>query len=298
MKKQIIILLLLMGCLSLFAAEISNAPFGKQVISGTIKEPFLDEISGVVASRINPPLLYVHNDSGGENCVYIVQPNGKYMGKLVLANATNRDWEDIAIGSGPEEGKTYLYIAETGDNDAKYQEKRIYRVEEPSLKGRTFPVIDTLKTVETIRFQYSDGRRDAETLLFDPLTKNLLIVSKRESNVGMYRLSYPQSTTELMTAQKVATLPFTMIVGGDISPDGKELLLKSYSNIYYWQRKDCPTMAQCMAQPHFLLPYEPEPQGESVCWDSTGNSLYTISEKNGKGPVRIYHYPRLNNKSK
>lgn len=33
------------------------------------------------------------------------------------------------------------------------------------------------------------------------------------------------------------TLPFSYFVGGDISRDGKEIVMKTYQNIYYWPRK-------------------------------------------------------------
>ena len=49
----------------------------------------------------------------------------------------NRDWEDIAVGPGPVDGKNYVYVGEIGDNDAKYRFKRVYRFEEPVLNKTT-----------------------------------------------------------------------------------------------------------------------------------------------------------------
>ena len=43
----------------------------------------------------------------------------------------------------------------------------------------------------TIEFNYSDGSRDAECLLSDPITSNLYIVSKREMNARLYELKFP-----------------------------------------------------------------------------------------------------------
>jgi hypothetical protein len=41
-------------------------------------------------------------------------------------------------------------------------------------------------------FQYPDGSRDAETLLLDPLTKDIYVISKREfEDIRVYRAPYP-----------------------------------------------------------------------------------------------------------
>ena len=50
-----------------------------------------------------------------------------------LAGVENRDWEDIAVGPGPDASKSYVYVADIGDNEGQYQYKYIYRFEEPVL---------------------------------------------------------------------------------------------------------------------------------------------------------------------
>ena len=36
-----------------------------------------------------------------------------------LTGAKMRDWEDIAVGPGPEPNVDYLYVGAIGDNDAR-----------------------------------------------------------------------------------------------------------------------------------------------------------------------------------
>src|ERR1700749_448378 len=48
------------------------------------------EISGVAASRINPGVLYIHNDSGNPNQVYLTNGNGDNIGTLTLTSVGNR----------------------------------------------------------------------------------------------------------------------------------------------------------------------------------------------------------------
>ena len=52
----------------------------------------------------------------------------------------------------------------------------------------------TLSDVETFTLQYPDGPRDAETLMVDPLSGDIYIVSKRDTVLHIYRAAYPQST--------------------------------------------------------------------------------------------------------
>ena len=79
---------------SRFVASTDPAP--------TLQDRVLNEVSGVVASRVHTPDLWVHNDSGGEPAVYVISPDGKSLGTYTVDGATNVDWEDIAIGPGPE----------------------------------------------------------------------------------------------------------------------------------------------------------------------------------------------------
>ena len=85
------------------------------------------EISGVAASRINAGILYIHNDSGNPNQIYLTDATGADKGTLTLTPVGNRDWEDIAVGPGPVTGKNYVYVADIGDNDSKYSSVFVYR---------------------------------------------------------------------------------------------------------------------------------------------------------------------------
>ncbi|MCH8980718.1 hypothetical protein IH922_01720, partial [candidate division KSB1 bacterium] len=157
--------------------------FGDRLDLGLINNDSLNEVSGLAASRKNSNVLWTHNDSGDENRVFAIDANGKHLGTFLIEGAEARDWEDIAVGPGPIAGKQYLYIGDIGDNLSQFEIKHIYRVMEPEVNCDQPPLDATLSGVEAISFQYPDGKRDAETLMVDPLTKDIYIVSKRESNV-------------------------------------------------------------------------------------------------------------------
>ena len=148
------------------------------------------EASGIVVSRRNPEMIWIHNDSGAKAEIYLINQKGIMVQTVKLMGVNLRDWEDIAIGPGPELDQPYLYIGEIGDNNARFQKKIIYRLLEPEFSEGN--VMNTIYNFDKIVFEYPDGKRDAETLLSDPISGDLYIISKREDNVHVYSLPYPQ----------------------------------------------------------------------------------------------------------
>jgi hypothetical protein len=240
------------------------------------------EISGVAASRINPGILYIHNDSGNPNQVYLTDGTGADNGTLTLTPVGNRDWEDIAVGPGPVAGVSYVYVGDIGDNDSKYSSVFIYRFPEPNLSGKNLPFIADVLAVDIIELKYPDGARNAETLMVDPVTKDIYIASK-ESNVSkIYVARYPQSTTSVTIMSPVVQLYFNKATGGDISPDGTEILLRSNELIWYWKLPSGTNISSGLLMQPQLAPYfNDEPQGEGIGFAADGTSYYTDTEIRG-----------------
>jgi hypothetical protein len=256
-----------------------------------LEDKKLREISGLESSTNNPKLFWALNDSGNDPEIFLLNDNLEIKLTCELAGVENRDWEDIAVGPGPDAGKSYIYVAEIGDNDAEYQEKFIYRFEEPVWKDGLSDTL-TISTFDKITFQLEDERKDTETLMIDAKTKNLYVVSKREQPVYLYELKYPFKTDETLTAKKLIPLPFTKIVAGDVSADGNEIVLKNYDNVYYWNTSTTKSIADLLKEEPEEVPYEVEPQGESITWANDGSGFYTLSEKNKKKKSFLYFYKR------
>ncbi|HAS40424.1 MAG TPA: hypothetical protein DCS93_08095 [Microscillaceae bacterium] len=268
--------------------------FDQSTSNGVLENDQIDEASGLVASRNNVDAFWTHNDSGGKSKLFLLDGSGRSLGVFKLKGIKARDWEDITLGPGPKEGVNYLYIGEIGDNRAQYDEKKIYRLPEPKVNVDGEPVRQTIdkQQIETIRFKYPDGNRDAEAMMIDPVSKNIYIVTKREERVRVYVASYPQSTTEVNTLQRVGTLDLHKIVAGDISPDGKEVLLKDYGNIYYWKKSGNESIEELLKTTPKRVPYVPEPQGEAIAWGVKGEGFYTLSEERHNVPAELYFYRR------
>lgn len=291
MRPFLFFVLLIFGACSV-KKEVSDSPAeflpGKRLKELTNSR--LSELSGLAASNKNRGYLWSFNDSGNGAEVFLLDEalNIKLTCKLV--GIENRDWEDITVGPGPDAKKTYVYIGEIGDNKAVYPLKYIYRFEEPDAKSS--PEEISINQFDTLTFRLAGKLKDTESLLINPLTKNLYVVSKREEPVVVYELKYPHSTRDTLTADSIASLPITQIVAGDFSADGKEILLKSYDNIYYWNNKSGKPVEKVFLNKPVEIPYEVEPQGESITWALDGSGFYTISEMNKKKKSFLYFYQR------
>jgi len=260
----------------------STGLFNNIPVVNNLARTDLLEISGVAASRINAGILYIHNDSGNSAQVYLTDAAGADKGTLSLITVGNRDWEDIAVGPGPVAGISYVYVADIGDNDSKYSSVFIYRFPEPNLTGKTLPYVANITALDAIELKYPDGPRNAETLMVDPLTKDLYIASK-ESNISkIYVARYPQNTTSATGLSPVVQLYFNKATGGDISPDGTEILLRSNQLFWYWKLPAGTSIFTGLTTQPQIAPYaNNEPQGEGVGFAADGSGYYTDTEIKG-----------------
>jgi hypothetical protein len=131
---------------------------------------------------------------------------------------------------------------------------------------------------EAIRLTYPGGPRDAETLLVDPLSRDIFILSKRELFSKVYQAAYPQSTTQRTEMKQVASLPWGFAVAGDVSPDGSRVIVRSMFNASLWVRPAGEPLWQAFSGKQEKLPLLHEEQGEAICFDGRGRGYFTISE--------------------
>jgi hypothetical protein len=250
----------------------------------------VEEASGLAASIKNPGYYWIHNDSGNKAEVFLIDEKAKIVLTCTLIGIENRDWEDITVGSGPKQGKSYVYVGDIGDNNAANQYKYIYRFEEPLL-AETGGSLEITK-IDKIVFKLSDAQKDSEALFINPKTNDLYLLSKREKPVHLYQLKYPFSTMDTLTATSVLTLPLTQVTAGDISSDGSEILLKDYLNIFYWKVKEGKNLEETLKEEPKILHYKPEPQGEAIAWANDSSGFYTVSEKGIAKKSFLYFYKR------
>ena len=208
---------------------------------GTVESNLLVEISGVAASRKNADVLWVHNDSGDSARIYAMSIQGKHLGVYNLLGASATDWEDIAIGPGPVEGQDYIYVGDTGDNGRQRSSVTVYRVAEPLVSATQDPVTVNLDNVDALPMRYPGSAvYDCETLLVDPLSGDIFLVTRDREGQGVARLfrnPAPHTPGIMVTLELVKTIPLpSQVTGGDVSLSGDAVLLRLYHQGYYWPR--------------------------------------------------------------
>ena len=294
MRNTILLVLgLIIASCKLTIPSVYEANFATEPTSTAILPGQIDEASGIVDSRTLPGNVWIQEDSGNPAELTLLGYDGKVKARINIPNSANRDWEELASGPGPKDGVNYLYIGDIGDNSAQYSVCQIYRLPEPtSLQG-------TVTGVERINFRYPDGPRDAEAMFVDPKTRDIYIISKREDKVHLYSLTYPQNVNEITVANYLGELPSfggglaNYVTGAAISPDGNEILVRTYTQLYYYKRDAGQSPADALQLTNRRqLTVRLEPQGEAVCFDKDNKGFFTISERASASSVSLNYYVR------
>jgi hypothetical protein len=103
----------------------------------------VDETSGLIIFRGN---FLTHNDSGGEPVLYKLNPKtGKVVGKIIISNAKNRDWEDIT------QDESYIYAGDFGNNSGSRKDLCIYKIAKKDIQHK-----EDIVKAEKIIFHYKE----------------------------------------------------------------------------------------------------------------------------------------------
>lgn len=253
---------------------------------GTLTDDTLRELSGLAASRTYPQVLWGHNDSRGTPSVYALNVDGILLATWDLDGVVALDWEDIAAGPGPEEGVSYLYVGDIGDNFALRSEIVVYRFPEPAIVGG-----GTITDFEMFRLSYPEPGLNAEALAVDPVTGDLVLVTKdREGPEMVWRAPGNELRSGLATRlEPVATLDLgrnVEVTAADISTSGDRIAMRGYDDVWMWPRTALDLAETLAAEPCRAASPE-EVQGEALAFDAAGVNLYTVSEGTGATIHRI-----------
>jgi hypothetical protein len=91
--------------------------------------------------------IWTFNDSGGKNELYALDPKtGMITMTIVLSNASNTDWEDIA------QNDEYIFIAETGNNAGTRTDLHILRIKKAAITNEPLQEVEA----EQIFFNFAD----------------------------------------------------------------------------------------------------------------------------------------------
>jgi hypothetical protein len=240
---------------------------GSAEITGTIGIDGIGEVSGVVASRRHPGLLWIEEDSGNPARIYGVDLQGSHLETVDVTGAENRDWEDIALAGGR------IWLADIGDNAEVRTSVQIYSFREPHPST-------TSVTASRLTLTYPDGPHNAEALFVDGRRGNLFIVTKQEGTAGVYRTSIAGLGSEATRRLRlIETLSLNRVTAADL--DGSGIVIKSGDGRWYrWDsaRRITSTLERspCVlgAGPGEAIGFTRSPRGLVAIPEGSGPSIY------------------------
>lgn len=259
-------LLLLAG-----AAPVVADDGGKADRTFTIQDARITESSGLAASRAHPGIYWTHNDSDDGPYVYAVDSRtGKTVARITMRGVgAPRDVEAISLGADGN-----LYVGDIGDNlNGTWDHVWIYRFPEPKRLADA--------TVRATQFdvKYADGARDAEALMVHPKTGRIYIASKNEDGGGLYEGPATLSAGGTNVFRRLGEVPW--VTDGAFSPDGKELVLRTYFGARGYTFKDGRLSDDHRVSAPILG------QSESVTYTADGSALMFGSEGERSEVVRV-----------
>lgn len=250
------------------------------------------EASGIVTSHTMPGHFWIHDD-GSRAILHLLNSDGVAIGSVRLQSEYGfTDIEDIALYVDQKTQKSYLYVADIGDNNAVRDIKTISVFEEPTEQLLQQNPSLRIQPTLSIRFRYPDGKRDAETIMVDPTNNDVFLVSKREANVGVYQAKAPFFNSEVRTLTKLGNIPYRLITAGDISSEGDQIILRDYEKAYHWNRLPNESIASALSKDARCISIVAEEQGEGICFSQDGESFFTVSERSKSPQEFIYHYSK------
>lgn len=286
--------ILLAGCADADKAPQPDSPIE---VTGHLQHKSLIEASGLAHSHKQKDILWVINDDGPP-ILYAVATNGAKRGKVRLAEAKNRDWEDLAAFT--LDGIPYLLVADIGDNESERKNVTLYVVNEPDVDEHK------AKIAWQIDFGYPDGPKDAEAIAVDAAKQRILVLTKRDIPAGLYELPLIPDTDKTLTATylgAVDSLPqpsrrdlslasskkdsYWQPTAMDIAADGGSALILTYRGVYYYSRNDDEAWLEALRRRPLGLRLGKYRDAESIAFGSASDSAFVTVEKKHAPLLRV-----------
>jgi len=271
--------------------------------TGWLTADELLEVSGMQASTYREGDFFLHNDEGAP-VIYVTDKTGADLGSVSIVPAKNRDWEDIT--SVPADGGRWIVAGDIGDNQARRKSIRLYFAEEPK-PGRHERYAGFEELRHRLTLTYPDGPRDCESLAYDPVDQQLLLLSKRDKPARLYAVDLETALTqpkaELTFLGTIARLRpptardrrhfggrtdfISQPTGLDISADGSEAVVVTYRSVYRFRRESGESWLSAMQRQPQEVVGPPAPQNEAIAYSTDGTEIYVTTEKQ---PAPVFQF--------
>lgn len=251
----------------------------------------LPEASGMAVSGLDPNRLWLINDSGSRSELIALDLEKPSFVRVNIVDTRNRDWEDLEVFE--YDGRSWIVVADVGDNDARRQQVALHFLPEPSATEKKAQIHST------IRLSYPDGPRDVESLAVDPLTNRIYLLSKRDPFPKLYSMALPklgakaefQINPVLLGEVRSIPAPSATVLkqfakygkyrsqptGMSHVPDGSGVVLQTYGSAYFAPLDAERNWLRALNESLCPVPHPALKQAESIAADRLGR-IYVTSE--------------------
>ena len=284
-----------------------------------LQDARLTGVSGIVASRRNPGILWVHNDYAGLPTVFAVEAaTGVTRGVLSAPDGDSaKNLEDIALADcpAPAGDETCLWLADSGNNNRERTDLSVIVLSEPLLATPwpEAPEAWTAARAWRFPFSYPSDSCDAEAFVVEPDGSAFYLLEKVDADAarlfearGPFADEVPVALAEIgrLAAPRFIlgggfdlTPPLgLMMTGADLHQSRARFALRTYIGTFEYRFATDDWPRELSGVEPAVVAWGPlsELQGESVAYDASGVSLWTISEDKDQQPGQgIHFYPCL-----
>lgn len=207
-----------------------------------------DELATAESSSLawaNDTLLSV-NDAGDAAVIYLSQgTSGQTTGTITYSDQDPVDVEAISATDQT------IWVGDVGDNNEVRDSIALYRIPAPDDWSG-----DVAVTATKFEATYPDGAHNAEAILVDPASGEVLVVTKDEAGASVYSAGVPDSTDQPIALEPVATDDLlATVTDGSFSVDGSQVWLRNYDSVAVYSYPDWTLQAQAE------LPEQPKGEG-------------------------------------
>lgn len=254
---------------------------------GDIDSPHIPEASGLACSQ-QPDRLWIINDGGSPPALHAVGRDGALHGEVAIDGVQNHDWEDLA--TYVLDGRSYLIVADIGDNEAQREFVSLHVLEEPDplRQARTVPL-------RTLRFRYPNGPQDAESIAVDAGAKLVYVLTKRSIPAELYTVPLTAEGSEPVVARflgTVASLPqpsaadvrnaprlldwYWQPTAMDFAADGSFASILTYRATYTYARRPEQSWFEALGEPPTAIALTGVLGAEALCAAPDGDLYVTV----------------------
>jgi hypothetical protein len=241
----------LAAALSMVVGAASAPEPPTAAVAFSFRDPAIVESSGLVAAG---KLFVTVNDSGDRGRVFVVDRSGRTVG------VTSWDGDPVDVESLAPAGPGEVWVGDTGDNSNRRDSVEVLRVPYGTGEREVTPTAYELV--------YPDRPHDAETLMANPRTGQLFVVSKDIFGGTIYAAPRRLSTEHPNRLRAVGS-GFSFATDGAFFPDGRHYIVRGYTRAAIYSYPEHERLDS------FPLPAQAQGEGIAV---GPGGRLYLSSE--------------------